>query len=156
MSEYEGQLRPNGRVAIIVSRYNEVVTGKLLAGARECCRTAGLPDDQVDTVWVPGAFELGVVSLAAARSGRYAAIVALGTVIRGETPHFEFVAGETSRQLGRVVLETGVPIGFGLLTTEDLDQALARAGGEAGNKGLEACEAALRASDVVRQLREAR
>ena len=156
MSEYDGQLRPIGRVAIIVTRYNEVVTGKLLAGARECCRSAGVPDDQVDVVWVPGAFELGVTALAAARSGRYSALVALGAVIRGETPHFDYVAGEASRQIGSVALETGVPIGFGLLTTEDLDQALARAGGDAGNKGQEACEAALRAADVVRQLREAR
>ncbi|MBW8772168.1 MAG: 6,7-dimethyl-8-ribityllumazine synthase [Gemmatimonadetes bacterium] len=156
MSEYDGQLRPNGRVAIIVSRYNEMVTGKLLAGARDCCRGAGLPDDQVDVIWVPGAFELGVAAMAAARSGRYVALVALGCVIRGETPHFEFVAGETSRQLGSVVIETAVPVGFGLLTTEDLDQALARAGGSAGNKGIEACEAALRAADVVKQLREAR
>ncbi len=156
MSEYDGQLRPIGRVAIIVSRYNEMVTGKLLAGARECCRGAGLPDDQVDIIWVPGAFELGVAAMAAARSGRYVALVALGVVIRGETPHFDFVAGETSRQLGTVALETAVPVGFGLLTTEDLDQALARAGGSAGNKGTEACEAALRAADVVKQLREAR
>jgi len=156
VSEYDGQLRPNGRVAIIVSRYNEMVTWKLLAGARECCRTAGLPDEQVDVIWVPGAFELGVTAMAAARSGRYAALVALGCVIRGETPHFDFVAGETSRQLGSVAIETAVPVGFGLLTTEDLDQALARAGGSAGNKGTEACEAALRAADVVKQLREAR
>ena len=156
MSEYDGQLRPNGRVAIIVSRYNEVVTGKLLAGARECCRGAGLADDQVDVIWVPGAFELGVAAMAAARTGGYATLVALGCVNPGETPQLDLVAGETSRQLGRVALETAVPVGFGLLTTEDLDQALARAGGSAGNKGTEACEAALRAADVVKQLREAR
>jgi 6,7-dimethyl-8-ribityllumazine synthase len=156
LPEFDGQLRPVGRVVIIVSRYNELVTGKLLAGARACCREAGIADDQVDTVWVPGAFELGVAALAAARSGRYAAVVTLGAVIRGETPHFDFVASETSRQLGNVVLETGVPVGFGLLTTEDMDQALARAGGAAGNKGHEACDAAIRAADVVRQFREAR
>lgn len=156
MSEYDGRLRPIGRLAIIVSRYNEVVTGKLLQGARETCRQAGIAEDQVDVIWVPGAFELGIAAMTAARSGRYAALVALGTVIRGETPHFEFVAGEATRQLGSVVIETAVPVGFGLLTTEDLDQALARAGGAAGNKGQEACEAALRAADVIRQLREAR
>ena len=104
MSEYEGQRRPVGRVAIIVSRYNEMVTGKLLAGARATCAAAGIPDDQVDVLWVPGAFELGAVAMAAARSGRYGALVALGVVIRGETPHFEFVAGEASRQLGEVIL----------------------------------------------------
>jgi 6,7-dimethyl-8-ribityllumazine synthase len=156
LPEFEGQLRPVGRVALIVSRYNALVTGKLLAGAQACCSRAGIAAEQVDVVWVPGAFELGAASLAAARSGRYSAIVALGAVIRGDTPHFDFVAGETTRQLGQVLLETGVPIGFGLLTTDDLAQATARAGGESGNKGDEACEAALRAADVIRQLREAR
>jgi 6,7-dimethyl-8-ribityllumazine synthase len=156
LPEIEGQLRPVGRVALIVSRYNELVTGKLLAGAQACCARAGIAPEQVDVVWVPGAFELGAASLAAARSGRYAALVAIGAVIRGDTPHFEYVAGETTRQLGQVLLETGVPIGFGLLTTDDLAQATARAGGAAGNKGDEACEAALRAADVIRQLREAR
>lgn len=156
MPEYDGQLRPAGRVAIIVSRYNELVTGKLLAGARAALQRAAVGAEQVDVVWVAGAFELGAGALAAARSGRYAALVALGAVIRGETPHFEFVAGETARMLGSVVIETGVPVGFGLLTTDDLEQALARAGGNAGNKGDEACEAALRTADVLRQLREAR
>jgi 6,7-dimethyl-8-ribityllumazine synthase len=156
LSEYDGQLRPVGRVAIIVSKYNELVTAKLLAGARASAERAGIPADQVDVVWVAGAFELGAATMAAARSGRYAALVALGAVIRGETPHFEFVAGETSRMLGSVVIETGVPVGFGLLTTDDQAQALARAGGAAGNKGDEAAEAAIRAADVMRQLREAR
>ena len=156
MSEYDGQLRPIGRMAIIVSRYNELVTAKLLAGARATAARAGIPADQVDVVWVAGAFELGAAAMAAARSGRYSALVALGAVIRGETPHFDFVAGETSRMLGAVVVETGVPVGFGLLTTDDLAQAQARAGGSAGNKGDEACEAAIRAADVARQLREAR
>ena len=156
MSEIDGQLRPIGRLVILVSRYNEMVTGKLLAGARAAAQRAGIPAEQVDVVWVAGAFELGAAALAAARSGRYAALVALGAVIRGETPHFDFVAGEASRMLGSVVVETGVPVGFGLLTTDDLDQALARAGGSAGNKGDEACEAAIRAADAIRQLREAR
>ena len=156
MSEYDGQLRPIGRMAIIVSRYNELVTAKLLAGARATAARAGIPADQVDVVWVAGAFELGAAAMAAARSGRYSALVALGAVIRGETPHFDFVAGETSRMVGAGVGEAGVAGGFGLLTTDDLGQAQARAGGSAGNKGDEACEAAIRAADVIRQLREAR
>lgn len=106
----------------------------------------------MDVIWVPGAFELGVVTAMALRSGRYACAVALGAVIRGETPHFDFVAGEASRALAAVALETGRPVGFGLLTTEDLDQALARAGGAAGNKGYEATEAALRTADALHQL----
>ncbi|MFI5234083.1 MAG: 6,7-dimethyl-8-ribityllumazine synthase [Gemmatimonadales bacterium] len=150
----EGQLRPIGRVAIVVSRYNELVTTKLLDGARACCRAARIADDAVDVAWVPGAFELGVAAAVAARSGHYACVVALGAVIRGETPHFDFVAAEASRALGAVALETGRPVGFGLLTTDDLEQALARAGGSAGNKGYEAAEAALRTADLLAQLRD--
>ncbi|HEU4763528.1 MAG TPA: 6,7-dimethyl-8-ribityllumazine synthase [Gemmatimonadales bacterium] len=152
----EGQLRPVGRVAIVVSRYNELVTARLLDGARACCRAAGIADDALDVAWVPGAFELGVAVATAARSGRYACVVALGAVVRGDTPHFDFVAGEASRALNSVALETGRPVGFGLLTTNDLDQALARAGGAAGNKGYEAAEAAIRAADLVARLGGAR
>ncbi|HEU5359158.1 MAG TPA: 6,7-dimethyl-8-ribityllumazine synthase [Gemmatimonadales bacterium] len=152
MTEIEGRLRATGRIVLVVSRYNEVVTARLLEGARACCAAAGLAPGDVDVVWVPGAFELGVAATVAARSGRYSCVVALGAVIRGETPHFDFVAGEASRSLAAAALETGRPVGFGLLTTDDLDQALARAGGAAGNKGYEAAEAAIRAADVLRQL----
>ena len=152
MTEIEGRLRATGRIVLVVSRYNEVVTARLLEGARACCAAAGLAPADVDVVWVPGAFELGVAATVAARSGRYSCVVALGAVIRGETPHFDFVAGEASRSLAAAALETGRPVGFGLLTTDDLDQALARAGGAAGNKGYEATEAAIRAADALRQL----
>lgn len=141
---------------MLVSRYNEVVTAKLLDGALACCRDAGISDGMVDVVWLPGAFELGAGAAVAAASGRYSAIVALGAVIRGETAHFEIVAGEAARGLGEVASRTGIPVGFGVLTTDDLPQALARAGGAAGNKGYEATEAALTAADVLAQLREQR
>ena len=141
---------------MLVSRYNEVVTAKLLEGALTCCRGAGVSDADVDVVWVAGAFELGSAAAAAADTGRYSAIVALGAVIRGETPHFEFVAGEATRSLGAVAARTGLPVGFGLLTTEDLPQAMARAGGAAGNKGYEAAEAALTTADVLARLRSGR
>jgi 6,7-dimethyl-8-ribityllumazine synthase len=137
------------RVAILVSQYHERVTSRLLEGARDACRAAGLADAQVDVVPVPGAFELGVVAAAAARSDRYDCLIALGVVVRGETPHFDYVAGETSRVLADVAAQELVPVGFGLLTTDTLDQALARAGGAAGNKGREAAEAALRAFAAV-------
>ena len=143
------------RVAVLVSRYNEVVTTRLLEGARQCLRERSVPDARVDVIWVPGAFELAVAAEAAAASGRYAALVALGCVIRGETPHFEYVAGEATRGLGNVALAHRLPIGFGVLTTENLDQALARAGGAAGNKGYEAAEAALITADVLAQLTRA-
>jgi 6,7-dimethyl-8-ribityllumazine synthase len=153
MSELSGRLRPVGSVAILVSRYNEAVTARLLEGALACCDTAGIPRDRVDVVWVAGAFELPVAASAAARTGRYACLVALGAVIRGETPHFEYVAGEAARGLGTVAVEAGLPVGFGLLTVETLEQALERAGGGAGNKGHEAAAAAIEAADVIAQLR---
>jgi len=156
VAEFRGRLRAIGRVAVLVSLYNELVTAKLLEGALACCREAGIPETDVDVVWLPGAFELGAAASVAAESGRYAAIVALGAVIRGETAHFHYVAGEAARGLKEVAVRTGVPVGFGVLTTDDLDQALARAGGAAGNKGHEAAEAALTAADVLAQIRASR
>ncbi|HYT82640.1 MAG TPA: 6,7-dimethyl-8-ribityllumazine synthase [Gemmatimonadales bacterium] len=154
MAEIQGSPRvPHQvRVAVLVSRYNEIVTARLLEGARQCLRDRGVPEARVDVLWVPGAFELPVAAEAAAASGRYGAIVALGCVIRGETAHFEYVAGEAARGLGHVALAHRLPVGFGVLTTESLDQALARAGGGAGNKGYEAAEAALATADVLAQL----
>ena len=139
-------------MAVVVSRFNEIVTTRLLDGARQCLREQGVPEARVDVIWVPGAFELPVAAETAAASGRYAALVALGCVIRGETPHFEFVAGEAARGLATVALAHRLPVGFGLLTTEDLEQAMARAGGAAGNKGYEAADAALTTADVLAQL----
>lgn len=155
MPELSGRLRPVGRVAILVSRYNEAVTARLLEGALACCAAAGIAREQADVVWVAGAFELPVAAAVAARSGRYACVVALGAVIRGETPHFEYVAGSATRGLGQVAVESGVPVGFGLLTVDTLDQAADRAGGSAGNKGYDATAAAIEAADVIAQLRAA-
>lgn len=153
MSEISGRLRPIGRVAIIVSRYNEAVTGRLLEGALACCAEAGIERSAVDVVWVPGAFELPAAAAAAAATGAYACLVALGAVIRGETPHFDYVAGEAARGLGAVAVAHRLPVGFGLLTTDTLEQATARAGGAAGNKGHEAAAAAIQAADAIAQLR---
>ena len=139
-------------MAVLVSRYNEVVTARLLDGARTCLREKGVPEGRVDVIWVPGAFELAVAAETAAASGRYAALVALGCVVRGETPHFEYIAGEAARGLGNVARAHRLPVGFGVLTTETLEQALARAGGAAGNKGYEATDAALSTADVLAQL----
>jgi 6,7-dimethyl-8-ribityllumazine synthase len=154
VTEFRGTPRAPAtrRVALVVSRYHELITGKLLEGARRSCREHGVKDDAVDVLWTPGAFELPVVAEAAATSGRYAAIVALGCVIRGETPHFDYVAGEAARGLGNVALAHRIPVGFGVLTVETQEQALARAGGSAGNKGFEAAEAALATADLLTQL----
>jgi 6,7-dimethyl-8-ribityllumazine synthase len=154
VAEISGRLRPVGRVAILVSRYNEMVTSRLLEGARACCRDAGIAEADVEVIWVPGAFELGGMAAAAAATGRYGCIVALGAVIRGDTAHFEFVAGEAARGLGEVAVRHAVPVAFGVLTTDTLDQALDRAGGAAGNKGHEAASAAITAADALAQLRE--
>jgi 6,7-dimethyl-8-ribityllumazine synthase len=143
-------------VAILVSRYNEAITTKLLEGALACCGEAGVAPDQVDVVWLPGAFELGAGAAAAAETGRYACLVALGVVIRGETPHFEYVAGEAARGLNAVAVQYALPVGFGVLTVDTFQQALDRAGGSAGNKGHEAAAAALQTADVIAQLRDQR
>jgi len=141
-------------VLVAVSRYNERITGRLLEGALACCREAGLGEGDVDVVWVPGAFELGAAAATGAETGRYAAIIALGAVIRGETPHFDFVAGEAARGCGQVAVQYRLPVAFGVLTTDTMEQALARAGGKAGNKGYEAADAAIRAADALSQLRK--
>jgi 6,7-dimethyl-8-ribityllumazine synthase len=147
------RLRAVGRVAILVSRYNELITSRLLEGALACCAEAGIARADVDVVWVPGAFELPVAAAAAAGTKRYACLVALGAVIRGDTPHFEYVAGEAARGLNAVAVQHGLPVGFGVLTVDTMQQAVDRAGGSAGNKGHEAAAAALQAADVLAQLR---
>ncbi|MBA3660057.1 MAG: 6,7-dimethyl-8-ribityllumazine synthase [Gemmatimonadales bacterium] len=153
MPDISGRLRPSGRVAILVSRYNELVTTRLLDGALACCLDAGLRRDELDVVWLPGAFELGAAASAAAATGRYSCLVALGAVVRGDTPHFEYVAGEAARALSSVAVRHALPVGFGVLTVNTMAQALERAGGSAGNKGHEAAAAALETADAIAQLR---
>jgi 6,7-dimethyl-8-ribityllumazine synthase len=152
MPELVGRARFTGRVAILVSRYHERITGRLLEGARQGCREAGVGEDEIDVLWVPGAFELGVAAAAAARTGRYVCLIALGAVIRGETPHFDYVAAEAARSLAEVARDHALPVGFGVLTTDTMEQAVERAGGTAGNKGHEAATAALATADLVAQL----
>ncbi len=136
-----------------MSRYNELITKKLLDGALACCSEAGVARDQVDIIWLPGAFELPAGAAAAAETGRYSCLVALGVVIRGETPHFDYVAGEAARGLNDVAVRHALPVGFGVLTVDTLEQATERAGGAAGNKGHEAAAAAIRTADAIAQLR---
>jgi 6,7-dimethyl-8-ribityllumazine synthase len=153
VSDFAGRLSASGPVAILVSRYNELVTSKLLEGALACCREAGLSAGQIDVVWVPGAFELPVAAAAMAELRIYSCLVALGAVIRGDTPHFDFVAGEAARGLGEVAVRHCVPVGFGVLTVDSMSQAIERAGGRAGNKGHEAAAAALQTADLLAKLR---
>ena len=140
---------PAGRVGVLVSRYNETVTERLLAGAEQCLRERGIPAGQVDVCWVAGAWELPVLARGFLERGGYRAVVALGAVIRGETAHFEIIAGESARGLMALAVRYGVPVGFGVLTCENLAQALERSGGAAGNKGYEATAAALDAAAAL-------
>jgi 6,7-dimethyl-8-ribityllumazine synthase len=154
MTEYAGTVHMTGRrVAIVASRFNESVTRRLVEGALDALRKHGGSSDQVDVVWVPGAWELPAATRALLATERYDAIVALGAVIRGETPHFDFVAGEASRGLAEAGADFDVPIGFGLLTTNTMEQAEERAGGTHGNKGWDATLAALEMIDLVERLR---
>ena len=136
------------RFAIVLSRFNGSVTDRLLAGARACLIEHGVREDDIDVVSVPGAWELPIAAKAAAQRD-YAAIIALGCVIRGDTPHFDYVAGAAAQGLEQVSLEAGLPVAFGVLTTENAQQALSRAGGRDGNKGYDAALAALEMADLI-------
>ncbi len=150
---FQGSLDAAGlRVGVLVSRFNEFITQALSKGALEVLELHGCPHENVIYVKVPGAWELAAAARALAP--HCDAIVALGAVIRGDTPHFDFVAGAAAEGLQRVSLDTGVPIAFGVLTTDDMQQAMDRAGGKSGNKGVEAAEAAIEMANLLKQLRE--
>jgi len=150
-STHEGALDGSGlTLAIVVSRFNEFVTAKLLAGAQEAAERYAVAQHEV--FWVPGSFEIPIVAKRLAESGRYHAVVCLGAVVRHETAHFEYVAGQTAEGIQRAALDTGVPCIFGVLTCDTEEQALERAGGKRGNKGFEAVEAAVRVANLLRDL----
>ncbi len=147
--------RPDGTglsVAIVVARFNRAVTESLLDGALDGLRAHGVADDAIDVVRVPGAFEIAVAAEQCASTGRYGALVCLGAVVRGETPHFEFISREVSRGVNDVACRYRVPVAFGVLTTDTMEQALARAGSGHGNKGFEAAVTALEVASVLREI----
>ncbi len=131
------------RAAVVASRFNETVGKRLVEGALDCLKRHGVADGDVSVVWVPGAFELPAAAMRLASSGEVDAVVCVGAVIRGETAHFDYVAGHACNGIGEVALRTGIPVTLGVLTTENTEQAMERAGGKAGNKGFEAALAAL-------------
>ena len=151
--DYEGSLDGRRlRVAVVASRFNETISRRLLDGALDGLRRHGVADEEISVAWVPGAFELPATARRFAASGEVDAVVCVGAVIRGETPHFDYVAGHAATGIGRASVETGIPIIFGVLTTEDGEQAAARAGGKVGTKGYEAAEAAIEMANLFSSL----
>lgn len=154
MKEYQGkQVAPSGaKFAIVVSRFNEFVTSKLLGGAIDAFRRHGVVESAMEVVWSPGSFEIPVLAARLAGSGRYAAVVCLGAVIRGGTEHYRYISAEVSKGVAQAAIKTGVPCIFGVLTCETIEQAIERAGAKAGNKGADAAVSAIEMANLLKQL----
>ncbi len=149
----EGKLDAAGlRFGLVVSRFNEFITGKLLAGALDCLRRHNAADDDIAVAWAPGSFEIPLVARRMAQSGNYDAVICLGAVIRGGTSHFDFVAGECAKGIAIASMETGVPVIFGVITTENIEQAIERAGTKLPNRGFEAAATAIEMANLMREL----
>ncbi len=150
MPEYRGRLRAEGkRFGIVVAQFNDLITSRLLSGAQSAFWQHGVAEDAIDVAYVPGAFELALVAKTMAASGRYAAVICLGAVIRGATAHFEHVAGQAAAGIAAASRETGVPVLFGVLTTDTIEQAIERAGTKAGNKGYDVAVDAIQMADLM-------
>ena len=153
---FEGGLSASGlRFAIVVARFNSFITERLLGGAMDALLRAGGSEDMIDVIKVPGSWEVPLVAGELARQHRYDALICLGAVIRGDTPHFDYVAGEAAKGIAHVSSETGVPVAFGVLTTNTLEQAIDRAGAKSGNKGFDAAMTAIEMANLLRTLRQA-
>jgi 6,7-dimethyl-8-ribityllumazine synthase len=153
MKTFEGKLIAEGlRFGIVVGRFNEFIGGKLLSGALDAISRHGGSDKDIAVAWVPGAFEIPVVAKKLAKSGNYDAIICLGAVIRGATPHFDMIAGEVTKGIALVGLETGLPVVFGVLTTDSIEQAIERAGTKAGNKCFDAAVTAIEMANLLKQI----
>ena len=153
MKTIEGMLSAKGlKLAIVVSRFNEFITGKLLGGAEDAIRRTGGNADEVVLVWVPGAYEIPLAAQKLAESGKFDAVIALGAVIRGSTPHYDYVFAEAAKGVAQASMKTGVPVAFGILTTENIQQAVERAGTKAGNKGFDAAMSAIEMANLFKKL----
>ena len=153
MKTIEGALTTSGeKFCIVISRFNEFIGSKLLSGAKDELVRHGVSEDNITVVWVPGAFEIPIVAKKCAKSGKYNAIITLGAVIKGSTSHYDYVCAEVSKGVASVSLETEVPVIFGVLTTDNLEQAIVRAGTKAGNKGSDAAKAAIEMSNLLSSL----
>jgi len=155
MKRYEGTLLGAGlRFGVVVSRFNEFITMRLLEGAQDSFKRHGVRDEDVEVSWTHGCFEIPLIAKKMAERGKYNAVLCLGAVIRGATPHFEYIASEASRGIGKVSLDTGIPIIFGIITADTLEQAIERAGMKQGNKGFAAAEAAIEMANLVKNIEE--
>ncbi len=150
---YEGNLLGEGlRFGVVLSRFNEFISRRLLDGALDALRRHGVREEDIEVAMVPGSFEIPLVARKMAQSGNYSAIICLGVIIRGGTPHWEYIASEAAKGIANTALETGVPVLFGIITAEDLEQAIERAGTKAGNKGADAAVAAIEMANLMRAL----
>lgn len=153
MKTFEGNLvAQDMRVGIVVARFNEFITSRLLGGALDGLKRLGVEEAHIHTAWVPGAFEIPLIASKMAKSGSYDAVICLGAVIRGSTSHYDYVCNEVSKGIAAVSLETGVPVMFGVITTENIEQAIERSGSKAGNKGFECAEGAVEMVNLIRAL----
>jgi len=156
MAKFEGDLIGTGlKVGICVSRFNELLSSRLLGGATDALTRHGVSEEDVDVAWVPGAFEIPLVAQTMAASGSYDVVLALGVVIRGGTPHFDYVAAEVSKGVAKIGLDTGVPVMFGIITADTIEQAVERAGTKHGNKGWDAALAGIETAKVLRAVKGA-
>ena len=152
---YEGHLLGEGlRFGLVVGRFNEFITSRLLSGALDALKRHGVREDDIEVAWVPGAFEIPLAARKMVERRRYDAVICLGAVIRGATPHFDYVAAEVSKGVARVGMETGVPVSFGIITADTLEQAIERAGTKAGNKGWSAAVSALEMANLLKKFAE--
>jgi len=150
---FEGSLLGKGlKMGVVISRFNEFITSKLLSGAQDALTRHGVAEADVDIAWVPGAFEIPLLAQKLAASKKYDAVICLGSVIRGATPHFDYIASEVSKGIARVGLDTGVPVVFGVITADTLEQAIERAGTKSGNKGFDAATTAIEMANLLRNV----
>ncbi|HDK5690752.1 TPA: 6,7-dimethyl-8-ribityllumazine synthase [Staphylococcus pseudintermedius] len=153
MMKFEGQLNGKGlKIGVVVSRFNDLITERLLDGAQDALRRHQVAEDSIDVAYVPGAFELPIVAKKMAQTGKYDAVVTLGCVIRGATSHYDYVCNEAAKGIAKASDDTGVPVIFGVLTTENIEQAIERAGTKAGNKGAESAVGAIEMANLLRQM----
>lgn len=154
MTVFEGNLIGSGlKVGMVVGRFNELLSSRLLSGAKDALTRHDVAEKDIDVAWVPGAFEIPLAAKKLAVSGRYDAVIALGVVIRGATPHFDYVAGEVSKGVAKVSLDSGVPVVFGVVTADTIEQAVERAGTKQGNKGWDAAESAIEMANLLKTMK---